>query len=233
MAFNYKTEYERFRKYYRSLEPKLTKPKSRAYTTVVFSFLTVSLFGWYAIRPTMETIFRLRREIIDKTEVNKKMEEKITALIEAQAVFQQVDPLISEVIQALPDNPEAIPVVVQLRNLADQTGAALTAVQLGSIPLVGTEATPSARVPSPNSVLGLKPALKQAEFPISVVVTGSYPVVRAFLDGVALMRRVANIESLTIQTTKQGSSGTATISAQPQTNVLQLVLRLKTYYLIP
>jgi len=90
-AFNYKQEYQRYKKYYLNLVPLLQQPVSRAYTTIIFSFLAISLFGWYAIRPTMQTIFELKREIADKTDLNQKMEEKISALIEAQAVYQDIE----------------------------------------------------------------------------------------------------------------------------------------------
>src|SRR5437762_11759734 len=102
MAFNYKTEYEKYRRYYQSLTPNLDKPENRAYTAIIFSFLVVSLFGWYAIRPTMQTIFTLKREIADNTEINIQMENKISALIEAQAGYQEVEPKIPIVNQALP-----------------------------------------------------------------------------------------------------------------------------------
>ena len=88
MPFNYKTEIQRYRKYYHSLEPVLAKPRSKAYTTIVFSFLAVSLFGWYAIMPTIQTILFLQREIKDKTQLSTQMEDKIAALIEAQSYYQ-------------------------------------------------------------------------------------------------------------------------------------------------
>ena len=118
MALNYKNELQKYHKYYKALEPKLNKPTSKAYTTIVFSFLVVSLFGWYAIRPTIQTIIYLQREIRDKTELSKKMEDKISALIEAQAYYQEIEPLLPVIDQALPSKPDAIPVLIQLRNLA-------------------------------------------------------------------------------------------------------------------
>ena len=75
--FDYKKEYDRYKRYYLSMEPVLTKPVNQAYTAIIFSFLAVSLFGWYAIRPTVQTIVTLKREIADKTVLNKQMEDKI------------------------------------------------------------------------------------------------------------------------------------------------------------
>src|SRR3972149_7715954 len=120
MPFNYRTELHRYRRYYQSIENITKRPNTHFYTTTIFSFLAVSLFGWYAIRPTIQTILFLQREIRDKTELNKKMEDKIAALIEAQAYYQEVEPLLPVLDESLPSQPDAIPLIMQLRNLASQ-----------------------------------------------------------------------------------------------------------------
>ncbi len=58
-----KSELQRFRRYYQRLGPFLTKQKNSQSTAAIFSLLAVSLFGWYAVRPTVPTILSLRREI--------------------------------------------------------------------------------------------------------------------------------------------------------------------------
>src|SRR5689334_1508190 len=80
----------RFKRFYQQLTPTLKKPKAQASTGAVFSFLAIALFALYAIRPTAQTIIYLRREIADKTVVNKQMEDKITALIEAQNTYESI-----------------------------------------------------------------------------------------------------------------------------------------------
>src|SRR3989338_2007521 len=119
MPFNYKTEIHRYKRYYQSIEQVANKPQARAYTTAIFSFLAVSLFGWYAIRPTLQTILYLRREIIDKTDISKKMEEKISNLIGAQATYQSVENQLPLLHAALPTNPQAVSLVQQIKKLAD------------------------------------------------------------------------------------------------------------------
>jgi len=86
----------------------MKKPKMRASTTAVFSFLAISLFTWYAIRPTAQTIIFLRREISDKTALNEQMENKITALIESQDTYEKIKERLPIVQQALPPNPDGV-----------------------------------------------------------------------------------------------------------------------------
>lgn len=227
MAFNYKTEFQRYRKYYHSLEPLLGKPKSRAYTTIIFSFLTISLFGWYAIRPTIQTILFLQREIRDKTEINKKMEDKIAALIEAQAYYQEVEPLLPLVDQALPAIPDAVPLIMQLRNLASLSGTLITAVQLPTVPLTSQEQGPGAGKPV------VKPAgtaSKQQLYDLSIVVRGAYSNIHTFLIGITTLRRIVSIDGFTVIPSHTDLVGSA--SAIPTGRLLQLALKLKAYYLV-
>ncbi|MFZ5845065.1 MAG: type 4a pilus biogenesis protein PilO, partial [Patescibacteria group bacterium] len=207
-----KSTFTQYRRFYQVITPIVNRPYARPYTTVIFSILAVSLFGWYAIRPTVQTILFLRREIADKTVVNQKMEEKITALIEAQATYEEIQPRLPLVSEALPEIPEAIDIVTQLRNLAVTSGASISAIQTSSVPLLGTEATPSSKIAT---------AQKQAEFPVVTVISGPYTVVKSFLDGLISMRRLVTIEGMEISPLK-GEEGS---------NNLRLVLRLNTYYL--
>lgn len=222
MPYNYKTELQRYRKYYQSLEPIFKQSPSHAYTTIIFSFLAVSLFGWYAIRPTIQTILYLRREIADKTVLNKQMEDKIGALIEVQSVYQEVEPLLPVVDQALPSQPDAIPAVVQLRNLASQSGVLISTVQLPAVGLLGQDTSAGKK---PKTITGKK----QATFDFTIAVQGSYPMIQAFLDGVVNMRRLVAIDGVTISPYQAQS--TSSQSAVPSSRLLQLALKLRAYYL--
>src|SRR3989339_1155323 len=137
---------QEYRKYYRSLEPMLKKPKTKQYSTVIFFFLTVALFGWFAIKPTIQTILYLQREIVDKKAVNTQMDDKINALIEAQAILENIQPQLEVISYTIPTNPQAVDIARQLKNLAEVSQASLSAIQIASVPIL--IATPSAAIPS-------------------------------------------------------------------------------------
>jgi hypothetical protein len=221
MPYNYKTELSRYRKYYQSLEPIIKKTTSRSYTAVIFSFLAVSLFGWYAIRPTIQTILYLRREIADKSVLNTQMEDKIGALIEAQSLYQEIEPLIFVVDQALPMQPDAIPLVVQLRNLASRSGVLVSTLQLPPVPLLGQS--------TGSGIKKKTTVLKQSTFDFTIAVQGSYASIRSYLDGVIAMRRIVAIDGITI--TPHQLTSISSQSATVQNRQLQLSLKLKTFYL--
>jgi Tfp pilus assembly protein PilO len=224
MAFNYKEEYKRYKRYYQSLEPAFQKPTTRAYTAIIFSFLVVSLFSWYAIRPTMQTIFTLRREIVDKTDLDKKMEDKISALIEAQAAYQELEPNLPVIDQALPETSDAVRAARDLQGLAADSRVTITAISISSLPLTDTTG------PGAKQATGSD---KLANFPISLSVTGTYPDIKNFTRGILNVRRIMQIPSMLFFPTRESetpASGSATPTT-PTGAQMRLDLKLKLFYL--
>ena len=174
MPFNYKTELHRYKRYYQSLEGVAAKPKTRAYTTAIFSFLAISLFGWYAIRPTIQTILYLQKEIEDNKLVSAQMEEKIGKLIEAHATYQSVEDDIPYLTQAIPPAPEALTALGQIRNIAIIRGASISAITSSSAPLLSNEQT------SPNKSTVTKGISnsKIKSVQLSFIAVGTYDMLR-------------------------------------------------------
>lgn len=206
--------YKKFSRYYQSLGPIMQRPKSRTYTAIIFSFLAIALFALYAIRPTIATIIYLRKEIADKTTVNNQMEQKIANLIEAQAAYQEIQPLIPIVKDALPENPDAIGMILQLRNLANETGATISAVRVSATPLTVEQNT---------SQKQKQHTTKTSEFTFSFVLGGTYTAVTKYLEGLTTIRRIISIESLNIQ--PEGDE-----SGRNSSNMLKLTVQLKSFY---
>lgn len=146
------------------------------------------------------------------------MEDKIASLIEAQAFYQEVEPALPAVDQALPPIPDAVGLLIQLRNLASISGTLLSGVQLPTVPISGQEINTSAK------------GAKQQMFDLSVAVRGTYPSIRVFLEGVTKMRRIVSIDGITVTPIKPENIGTA--SASLDAKLLQIALKFKAYYVI-
>lgn len=222
--FNYKTEIDRYKRYYQNVEPALAKPANKAYTAIIFSFLAVSLFGWYAIRPTMQTIFSLKRETTDKIDINKKMEDKISALIEAQAVYQEVESKIPIINQAIPTNSDAVSLMNQLRSLASESSVSVIAAMLPPLPLTHEQSPTNTSAP-----------LKLADFTVTMSISGTYANIKNFLTGILNMRRIIEISSMTFSPQRRGFDtiqNESTESAEPAvtSGEIQVDLKLKAYY---
>lgn len=229
-----KPEYQEYRKYYQSLDKTIQKPKVRLYTTAVLSFLAISLFAWYAIRPTLTTILFLRREIADKTIVNQKMEEKINALIEAQANYQAVNQKLTLINEAIPTSTNLISLLSQLKNLNSSANASLSALRVPAIALneniQGETTTVIVPTPAPDQspIIAIEKQPeptpiatgKLVDFPVTMLIAGDYATLKTVLDSLISMRRLVTMTSLHIDSTQKLG----------KTNLLQLDLKLNGYF---
>jgi Tfp pilus assembly protein PilO len=100
---------------------------------LILSFFTVSFFGFFALKPTLSTIAKLKRQIEDNREVDKKLSEKINQLVEAQAEYEVISPFIPKIKKALPEKPEYIGALKDLKEIRNTDGATVSSVTIGSV----------------------------------------------------------------------------------------------------
>lgn len=192
--------------------PVFAKPKTKAYSTVIFFFLVIALFGWYAIKPTIQTILFLQREIVDKTDLNKKMDEKINALIIAQNTMDAVQNKLSLLEVAIPSNPDAVDVAKQIQNLTTANQASISAAQISTVPILIDKS------------LNKKPGETYMEFPVNVTFTGEYANLKTVLTTVTGLQRALSISSLTMNATKDS------VSTKSASTAIQAIIKVTAFY---
>lgn len=119
-----------YKRYYTFLGPLMGQPKARAYTFLGISLLTVAFFIFFAIRPTINTIIGLQKQIQDDREVEKKLQEKINALSQLQAEYEIIQPDLPVLDAALPVAPEVSDLIKTAEKLAGDNQASLSAMQV-------------------------------------------------------------------------------------------------------
>lgn len=211
-----------FKRYYKPLEPLIKKPQNRVYTATILSFLVISLFLWYAVKPTMQTIITLRREIKDNREISKQMEEKISALVQAQAAYQSISQELYILSEAVPRDPDPVNALISIRNLAEKTGITVTSLQVPEVMLEGTTASQSA-TPGTASLPG-----DPQPVPFTMSLEGTYETMASFLSELVSMRRIMTIKKISIEPTAGTSVNEDASILEPQ---LRIILDLQTYYL--
>jgi len=204
-----------YKKYSQAITPFLQSPNTKNYSTVIFFFLVLAVFGWYAIRPTIQTILYLRREIKDKTAIDKQMDEKIYALIEANAAYENNQSLLSVLSEAVPYTPDALDIVSQMNRMAAEKGVMLSSLKMSGIPL----ATPSGSLSQKKKSF--------AEIPIQCTVEGPFLSTVVFLKELISLRRIITIQSMNFVPIKTGVR-TASQSGNPTT--IKVSINLITYY---
>jgi hypothetical protein len=205
-----------YKKYYQAIGPLLADKKTKNYSTVIFFFLVLSVFGWYAIRPTIQTILTLRREIKDKTEISKKMDEKINALIQANSAYELALPTLPLLAGAVPKNPDVIQLVGRIKDIANRSGASVSAIQVSQVPLASSSA-------APKKTSGA--AEVSQTIPVSVTLTGTYPDITSFFTNTTDLLRIISIESLQFSGNQKAVSSTVSASMP-----LKVTVRLVSYY---
>jgi Tfp pilus assembly protein PilO len=196
--------------------PVVKNQRVQAYTMVALSLFTISFFGFFAIRPTLKTIGILQRQISDRALVDKQLEEKINALILAQATYQRIESQVPTIYSLLPEKPEVTSLLVKLQQLVEGTGATISGVTFDPIVIYNGEApaSPSAEVNTPETV---------ATTPInfSLVYRGKYADLVQVLNQLTKLDRVVTINSADL------SIG----EAEKQGAILIVNLKTRAYYL--
>lgn len=208
---------QKYKRYFQAVMPVFQKKETKTYSTVVLFILVVSLFGWYAIRPTVQTIIYLRREIKDKTELSQKMDQKINALIEAQAVLDSSSSYLPMISEAIPDAPEPFVIIEGLKNLASSSKASVSGIQVRAVPLGDEAATPGAKSASEKSS-----SMNEMNFSLSV--DGSYPNLTQFVRQILSLRRVLHIKNINF------IPGTEKVSSTSSRPTLRMVFDGIGYY---
>ena len=146
MAFDYRQELYRYKRYYQRIEPIIKKPETAAITMLILSFFTLSFFGFFAIRPTLTTIVSLNREIEDSKFLDQQLDQKISALISAQESYQRIQPDIPLIYKTIPKGTAFPELLQQIESLAQEYNAEFATIQFQALPLSITpkEATKTA-----------------------------------------------------------------------------------------
>jgi Tfp pilus assembly protein PilO len=172
------------------------KPALRAYVEIFLTLTAISLFGIFAIRPTIITIGKLLQEIKAKEETLKTMNDKISNLNIAKDLYIRESEKIKLVEEAIPRHPEPDLLALQIEELAKADNAFINSLTIESTKIVGE--------PSPEDDQTLT---------LTLNLSGSYSNLIKFANDVESLRRPIKYDGLTISSTSTKDS-----------NVLNLIL---------
>lgn len=200
---DYSQNTHRWQRYYTVLDPFLRKPKVQAYSFLVLSLFTSAFFLFFAVRPTINTIINLRKQIEDSTSVDSKLTEKINALAQIQAQYEVIKSNLPLLAQAMPERADIVGLVQEFEKITTDNQAVLSAMQFSETNLVGEGAGKDTQ----NTV------------PITFQVSagGDYSRLLALLNSISKLPRLVSVDSVNI------NAGTASPAA---------TIRLKAYYYI-
>lgn len=141
MALGWKKEYLRYTAYFLSVQ---NAYKGRAdlkmFLEILLSLVTISIFGVFALRPTILTIAGLYQEIKTKKETLSQMDSKITSLQSAQNTLNEQSAILPILETSIPTDPKPEDFIRQIRGLANKDSVSISGFSIEKVTLKG-EAT--------------------------------------------------------------------------------------------
>lgn len=174
--------YPKYRQYYSRLEPFINRPEIKTYTSLILFLLTTSFFLLFAVKPTLNTITSLNRQIEDGKYTDQKLQEKINALSTAQVEYNKVIALLPLINSALPDNPAVVKFAKSIEAVAGSAGVNIVSLQFSPVDIYNQEMP---IVKETVSVADLE------EHNYTIVFSGSYKNLVAFHEYVRKIQRLS------------------------------------------
>lgn len=167
---------------YIKLFPAAQQKKVKQYTTLILSFVAMTLFGIFAINPTITTVVELQRTLKDAKLVDQKLEEKINNLRTLEDKYDRMGQDLLVINAAVPQKPDASLLLAQVQGVARESGVTLTALQTLEVQQVSLA----------------KEVSKNASFSFITEAEGTYPQISRFLSLLVDYQRGIALEAVSI-----------------------------------
>ncbi len=123
-------------KLYKTFAPFLKEEKAQKFSTILLTLGALSLFGIFAINPTITTIVHLQKQLSDSQFVEEKLQEKISSLNKLQIEYTQLKEVLqTTVLTAIPEKPTVPLFTAQLQGIAKTNGISITRLQIFQVEL--------------------------------------------------------------------------------------------------
>lgn len=169
-----------FEKYYKDLVPVMKKEETQKYFVLILSLSASIFFFIFAINPTLSTIVKLKKQIVDAKIVDEKLTEKIQNISNLSQEYEALKPDLPLIFDAVPQNPEAPTFVGQIQSLGSQSSASILNIEIQPINLSTTDSATS------------------QSFTFNITGSASFDNFKIFIDNLINMQRAVSITSIQI-----------------------------------
>ncbi len=159
------------------------RPVAKVSSELLFSIFAVIFFAVFAIRPTLLTMSNLIKEIDDKKTLSQKLTEKIASLSTVQTQYLAAQNQLIVLDQAIPSDPDLSTALLLIEKVASEHNIAILSAEAKTLP----KADPA------GTNFSQKTRLSK---PITFAITGSYPDIAAFVEGIRNLQREMVVEAV-------------------------------------
>ena len=162
---------------YLQVLPRLKEEKVQALTTLYFTLVAISIFGFFAISPTLSTIVKLQKKLKDNQNLYEKLQEKNTNLKTLQEKYNVLEKDLIFVLSNMPAKPEVPILLAQLQGLAKLHNINVISLRANEVELTKEEEN------------------KYSSFAFSFGGEGSYNDILSFLTSISNFDRIVSIDT--------------------------------------
>lgn len=120
-----------YSRYFKYIKPVSNSPIVKTYGSIIFTLITVIIFIFFAIKPTIETIVVLQKKIDNAKTTLAAINKKANDLSKAKDNYQKIDQfLIGKIQTAIPNNVGLNSLVTTLEQTAIKHEATISAIQI-------------------------------------------------------------------------------------------------------
>ncbi len=174
---------------------KILRKKFADYSFIIFFFLIFSFFVIFAIKPNLETAFKLRQELTQLRQLDTDYDAAIAEIISLQSDIEQHRDDLPLLAQAVPSTPQVNQIFENVQHSASESGIPISQLTVSQINL--TQATSSSNLKN---------------YKISFQSSSSFESLQKFLASFLTQRRLKLINKLSIDSGQKEGSHSATLS---------------------
>lgn len=183
---------KRYSRYFTYIEPVIKAPLVKTYGSLLTTIIALIVFILFAIKPTIETITILQKDLSNQKDTLAKISQKTQDLTTARANYQNIDQSIKTQIEiAVPKNSDLSKLIKSLEDASKVPQASISAIQFQPVSLE----KPSTTVTES----------KLLELNFTYNVEGRYESLKLVLDNLRKSPRLISITSLVFNKTEGGN----------------------------
>lgn len=167
---------------YLVLLPNFGNKNTKKFTTIILTLIAVSLFGLFAINPTLSTIAKLQKELEDNQFIDNSLRQKISNLSVLQQKYSALQNDLPIILNTIPQDSQIPLIMGEIQSLVKQSNIQLESLQNFQVELVKN-----------NNINN-----KYYSFEFSVSGFGSYDEISKFINSLANMQRLIDIKALSV-----------------------------------
>jgi Tfp pilus assembly protein PilO len=157
-------------------------PVAKVSLEVIFSIVAVLFFAIFAIRPTLQTMSELIKEIEDKRVLDEQLGQKIASLSTAQSQYQLYSQQFYLLDEALPKTAQLNHSLQVVEKIASDNGLVIQSINTSSVPEELVEATAL--------------TANRETLTFNVDVAGDYLNIRQFIEDLINSRRLMIVDQV-------------------------------------